>query len=163
VVSISVDERTFALLRTAAQLLGAPESDVLERALILLIQSVARPPHDPWTPVSIYAEYDGNRVEALFLPATGRITVTTEPVAGRRFKSPSGAARAVVAALNPARTQVQGNGWRFWRLIETDERLEVLRPGPPGAPRGAARPRGEGAPPATGPTATPPPGTPRGP
>jgi hypothetical protein len=75
----------------------------------------------------VWGEYDGRRVEGEYLPATRRLTVTSDPLAGTTFKTPSGAARSVIAALNPARNAAQANGWRFWHITETGERLEVLR------------------------------------
>lgn len=81
---------------------------------------------DVWAPVAVYGTYKGHRIDGEYLPATRRLRMTTGPLAGRRFESPSDAARAVVAALGapgPSPT----NGWRFWRLTTTDERIDVLR------------------------------------
>ena len=128
--SIELDEQTHALVRFAARMFDVSEADVVARAVRELARETteaARPPRDPWTPVVVYGEYDGTRVEGQYLPATRRLTVSSAPVAGAKFKSPSGAARAVIAALNPSRSAAQTNGWRFWHLRETDERLEVLR------------------------------------
>jgi hypothetical protein len=125
---VSIDARTAAVVRRRAREFGMSETDFVRRAVSVYLDVLeGTAPRDPWTPVPIYGTYEGHRVEGLFLPATRRVTVTTEPIAGARFKSPSGAARAVVAALNPGRVHSQSNGWRFWRLVESDERLEVLR------------------------------------
>ena len=75
----------------------------------------------------VYGIYHGRRVEGMFTPATQRLVVTSEPLAGKGFKSPSGAARAVVAALNPARAVPNLNGWTFWRTVATDDRIEIYR------------------------------------
>ena len=128
--SIDLDEQTHALVRFAARMFDVSEADVVARAVrALTTESTesARPPRDPWTPLDVYGEYGDTRVEGQYLPATRRLTVTSEPIAGAKFKSPSGAARAVVAALNPDRSAAQTNGWRFWHIADTDERLEVLR------------------------------------
>jgi hypothetical protein len=127
---LELDDHTHGLVRFAARLFGVSEAEVVARAMRQFSEQGAdavRPARDPWTPVDVYGEYDGTRVEGQYLPATRRLTVTSAPIAGSSFKSPSGAARAVVAALNPARTATQTNGWRFWHLAETHERLEVLR------------------------------------
>lgn len=126
---VELDESTHALVRFAARMFNVTESEIVARAVQAYSREhppVERPARDPWEPVAVYATYDGNRVEGLYLPATRRLTVTSGPVAGSRYKSPSGAARAVVAAYRPARESTT-NGWRFWRLVDTDERLEVLR------------------------------------
>ena len=128
--SINLDEPTHALVRFAARLFGVSEAEVVGRAVreyAREAEATPRPGREPWTPVPVYGEYDGRRVEGKYLPATRRLTLTSEPLAGTAYKSPSGAARAVVAALNPARSAAQTNGWRFWHLAETGERLEVLR------------------------------------
>jgi hypothetical protein len=130
VPTIELDERTTELVRFAARMFDVSESEVVARALrefTRLHEQHAKPPQDPWAPVPVYAEYEGHRVEATYLPATRRLVVTGEPLAGQRFKSPSGAARAVVAALNPGRAAATTNGWRFWHVTETGERLQSLR------------------------------------
>lgn len=130
--TLEIDEQTHGILRFAARVFGVTEAEVVSRLLAQYASETEgapapRPERDPWDPVPVYGEYDGRRVDGLYLPATKRLTVSGDPLPGSRFKSPSGAARAVVSALNPGRSAAQTNGWRFWRLAETDERLEVLR------------------------------------
>lgn len=128
--TVELDERTHALVRFAARLFGVSESEVVARAVQAYARErppADRPERDPWEPVPVYAVYEGRRFEGAYLPATRRLTVTSKPFSGARFKSPSGAARAVVATVNPDREATQTNGWNFWRLVETDERLDVLR------------------------------------
>jgi hypothetical protein len=127
---IELDDATYGLVRFAARMFKVSEAEVIARA----VRELSRPDQpdaprrqDPWEPVPVYGDYGGRRVDGLYLPATRRLTVTSEPLAGRHFKSPSGAARAVVAALNPDRESTQTNGWRFWHLNSTGERLEALR------------------------------------
>lgn len=130
--TVELDEETHAMVRFAARVFGVSEAEVIARFVLEYSERQSappppRPPSDPWEPVPVYGTYDGTRVEGLYLPATRRLTVSGDPLPGSRFKSPSGAARAVVVALNPGRSAAQTNGWRFWRLVSTDERLEVLR------------------------------------
>ena len=127
-LKLALDDRTAAVVRARARDLGVSEGEFVRRAILAYVLAGRETPvRDPWAPIPIYGEYDGRRVDGLYLPATRRVTVTSAPLPGAGFKSPSGAARAVVAALNPARSQAQSNGWRFWRLAESGERLEVLR------------------------------------
>src|SRR5687767_3429214 len=103
------------------------ESEVVAHFARLFVTDEKRVPpavKEPWTPIEVYGEYNGERVEGKYLPATKRLTVTTGTLAGQSFKSPSGAARAVVAVLNPERTATQTNGWRFWHDAETLQRIE---------------------------------------
>ena len=128
--TIVLDDETHALVRFAARLFGVSESEVVARAVRAFSEDhsgSAAPGRDRWTPVDLYADYGGQRIEARFVAATKRLTVTSGATAGTTFTTPSAAARAVVGALNPARAETPVNGWRFWRLAETHERLDVLR------------------------------------
>jgi hypothetical protein len=124
---IDLDDETYALVRFAAQAFEVSESEVVARAVRRLSSDPEPSASDPWEPVDLYAEYEGHRVEATYLPATRRLTVTSPPVAGETFTTPSAAARAVVLGLNPDRSAAQTNGWRFWRVAATHQRLDVLR------------------------------------
>lgn len=127
--SIDLDDHTYEMVRFAARVSGLTESETIARAVRAFAGQHPEPPvqRDPWDPVPLYGLYEGTRVEGVYVPATRRVTVTSEPLPGTSFKSPSGAARAVVAALNPSRAATQSNGWRFWHIAETHQRLEVLR------------------------------------
>jgi hypothetical protein len=125
--SIEIDDRTHAMVRFAARVAGTTEAVVVARAVHAYCEVLPADDGDvAWTAVAVVARYRGRRVEGLFLPATRRLTVTTEPLAGKHFKSPSGAATAVVRALNPERGTADTNGWMFWRLDNGDQ-LESLR------------------------------------
>lgn len=127
---IDLDERQHAHVRFAARLFGVTEGEIVARAVREFARAAPapdRPGSDPSVPVAVTAEYEGQQVAGEYLPASRRLTVTSGPVAGQEFRSPSGAASAVVAALNPSRSAAQTNGWRFWHIAQTGERLEVLR------------------------------------
>jgi hypothetical protein len=133
--AIPVDAATAMAVRFAARLYGLTPSQVVTRAVHAL--GDATPEKLPeaealWAPVPVYGDYDGTRVEGEYLPATRRLAVRSEPLPGESFKSPSGAARAVVSALNPARAAPTTNGWLWWRVVATNEPLRVYRwIGPP--------------------------------
>lgn len=132
--TVRLDSETHAMVRFAAEVSGLSESDVLARAVRRYAEHRGADA-DPWTPVDVYAEYEGERVEGQYLPATRRLTVTTGPLAGAAFSSPSAAARAVAAAIKPSRADSPMNGWKLWRLTGSDERLDVLRQEPPTSSR----------------------------
>lgn len=87
------------------------------------------PAADPWKPVPIHGVYGEHVVRAEFTPATRRIRITSGPLAGSVYTSPSGAARAVVLAFNPERVSTQTNGWLFWRISATTAPLDAYRAG----------------------------------
>jgi hypothetical protein len=77
--------------------------------------------------IPVYAIYRSTRVEALFDPKTEGMTGTTAPIEGKEFASPSGAARAVVEALNP-KVNSNRSGPRFWRVAATGKELATMLP-----------------------------------
>lgn len=127
VAAIDLDEETFAMVRFAAEVSGLTPAEVVARAVRRYSEVRGEESADPWHPVDVHAEYEGHRVEGKYLPATRRLTVVTPPLAGAAFRSPSAAARAVVTAFKPSRANSPTNGWKFWRISETNERLDALR------------------------------------
>ncbi|MFE1550952.1 hypothetical protein [Streptomyces sp. NPDC058718] len=77
--------------------------------------------------VSVHARYDGHRIAAEFDPASESVTILAGPAEGR-YKSPSGAATAVLQAYNPG-VAPHRNGWSFWVVDASGARLQSLRRG----------------------------------
>ncbi|WP_059007039.1 hypothetical protein [Streptomyces specialis] len=75
--------------------------------------------------VAVHAIYNGHRVSGLYDPATESLTITAGPATGH-YKSPSGAASAVLQALKP-HVKPNRNGWSFWTVDESGELLQTLR------------------------------------
>jgi hypothetical protein len=76
--------------------------------------------------VAIHGDYEGRRTKAWFSPSTQRVEIAEGPLAGASYKSPSGAARAVVAHGNPE-VNPSRNGWAFWTVTATGAPLQSLR------------------------------------
>lgn len=74
----------------------------------------------------IHAIYEGNRTDGLFDPESEVVEILSGPLAGRRFRSPSGAAVAVVQAAKPS-IQPNRNGWSFWTVTDTGQILYMVR------------------------------------
>ncbi len=127
--TIELDDETYRMVRFAARLLGVSESEVVARAVRAFSgdDDAGGVAADPWEPVPLYGEYEGQRVEAEYVRATRRLAVTSGPIAGQTFSTPSAAATAVIAALKPGRSAAQTNGWKFWRIAATHQRLDTLR------------------------------------
>lgn len=135
---VDVDEQTYQVIRLAARIAGISEAEIVARAVRALPEGpplAPVPAFDPWVEIPIYAVYQGERVDARFLPATRRVAVTSGPLAGRDFPTPSAAAGAIVAASNPGRRDTRTNGWRFWRVVETNGYLDSVKSPPPPATR----------------------------
>lgn len=80
----------------------------------------------PTEGVYIYADYEGNHVKGVYHGATKRVDVTSGVLKGRSYKSPSGAAMAVVQAYNP-NVHANRNGWSFWFIAENGAALQTIR------------------------------------
>jgi hypothetical protein len=76
--------------------------------------------------VPVHAVYEGTRIEGVFQPGTRQLDITTGVLAGRSFRSPSGAAIAVVQAHNPE-VHPNRNGWSFWIVTESGKWLQTIR------------------------------------
>ncbi|MEU5527682.1 hypothetical protein ABZ744_12150 [Micromonospora chersina] len=122
-VSSGVQER-IALLSLAW---GISEGEAVERLLNEFQKSGQRrlaPNVDKRIPV--HAVYEGSRTDGLFDPGSEVLEITSGALAGKRFRSPSGAAAAVVGAANP-RVRPNRNGWAFWVCTDTGSILQMIR------------------------------------
>jgi hypothetical protein len=83
--------------------------------------------------VHIYVVYYRHRAEGIYHPSTGRIDVVSGPASRVTGLTPTGAAKAVILAVNKLRG-VTGtgsrNGWKFWKVTATGKPLQSIRPEP---------------------------------
>ena len=140
--TIEVDEDTKRTVAFAALMASLSESEIIRRliASTTLADDVRSLPPDQST--AIYADYEGHRVHARYL-APARVEITDGPLAGRSFKTPTGAARAVIRLFNPDINDNR-NGWTFWQIDgESGARrsLQSIRPGAVRSGRGSLRGR----------------------
>lgn len=106
---------------------GISEGEAVERLLDEFQKSGRRQtPARVDERVRVHATYEGVRTEGLFDPAAETLEITSGPLAGKRFKSPSGAAAAVVQAANPS-VSPNRNGWSFWMATDTGKMLQMSR------------------------------------
>lgn len=127
--TIQVSDSTYRALELAARLTGMSPGAIVEK---LVGQSTGAPTSaqaGQGAPdgVAVYADYNGQRIKGVFDPVTTRIDITTGQIAGARHKTPSGAARAVVASERPE-VDSNRNGWTFWMLDDGSGRqLQAIR------------------------------------
>ncbi len=112
-VSIEVDEATKRMVSFAAHVANVTEAEIIRR-VISESSLTSESPHSAVTSVPIYADYEGHRTRALYFPPS-RVEITDGPLAGKPFKSPTGAARAVVRHYNSS-VNDNRNGWSFWQI-----------------------------------------------
>jgi len=127
--AIKVDERTYRSLEFAARMANTTVGQVVAR----LVDQASMP--EPATAetsegssgIKVFADYGGHRTHGTFDLTTTRIDITSGQLAGRSFKTPTGAARAVVANYNPG-VSPSRNGWSFWNLDDGSGRsLQSIR------------------------------------
>ncbi|MEW1752416.1 hypothetical protein [Streptomyces angustmyceticus] len=75
--------------------------------------------------VAVHALYSGHKVPGEYDPESQSLVILSGPAQGR-YKSPSGAATAVLQAYNPE-VAPHRNGWSFWVVEATGARLQSLR------------------------------------
>lgn len=117
--TIEVKESTKRALDLAGRLTGMTSGEVVER-LVAQMSAMTTPDaqssngdQSASNGVRIYADYDGQRTHAIYDPVTTRIDITSGPLSGSHHKTPSAAARAVVAQARPT-VNSNRNGWGFW-------------------------------------------------
>lgn len=76
--------------------------------------------------VEIFGSYRRKTVTAVLDRTNRSVRMTSGALAGRRYDSPSGAAKAVVLHLNPTRQHPAQNGLVFWRLADGRKIKEIL-------------------------------------
>ena len=135
IYNIDVDESTFRSLEFAARMSGCTAGEVVAR--LVAEASMPTPPtasskgdsqhSEKTSEVEVHADYDGHRTRGRYDPQTSRIDITSGPLSGRSFKTPTGAARAVIAHYKP-KVSPHRNGWLFWVLDDGSERfLQSIR------------------------------------
>ncbi|WP_326955931.1 hypothetical protein [Amycolatopsis sp. NBC_01286] len=80
--------------------------------------------------LEVHAVYEGQPVKGIFEIRTHHLKIVEGPLAGRSFKSPSGAAMAVVRHLKPD-VHNNRNGWTFWTITNTGHPLQAVRDNAP--------------------------------
>lgn len=111
--SIDVDEAVKRTVSFAARMADVTEGEIVRR-LIAASSLETNEPDPGKEAVPIFADYEGHRTRALYF-APARVEIVDGPVKGRSFKTPTGAARAVVRHYNPS-VNDNRNGWGFWQL-----------------------------------------------
>jgi hypothetical protein len=78
--------------------------------------------------VAIHMSYLKFRTEAAFDPPSHRVQITSGPLSGHWFSTPSAAAVAVVSDANPTKSAAR-NGWETWTVSATGAKLQSIRRG----------------------------------
>jgi hypothetical protein len=76
--------------------------------------------------VNVHSDYQGTRTAGIYDRADRSLLITSGACEGERFSTPSAAAIAVVSKLNPG-VNPSRNGWAFWVVDETGQRLQSVR------------------------------------
>ncbi|MGO4613395.1 hypothetical protein AB4305_04425 [Nocardia sp. 2YAB30] len=130
--TIEVDDRTYRSLEFAARMSGSTPGDVVAKlvadaSIPIPTTSVEAEKTKTTIKVSVYADYEGHRTHGSYDRNTTRIDITSGPLAGRSFKTPTGAAGAVVAHYKPT-VSPNRNGWSFWILNDgSGKSLQSIR------------------------------------
>ncbi|MBC6449626.1 hypothetical protein [Actinokineospora xionganensis] len=127
--NIEIFEADFERIKLLQRAWNGSAATVVNRLLDSFMREQPHVPEgEPADPgeIRVHATYEGVWIDGLFEPVTERLLITNGDLAGQRFKSPSGAAAAVVRLLNPD-VHPNRNGWTFWTVTDTGHLLGSLR------------------------------------
>lgn len=139
--SVELDQSTDERLQILAQAWRVSKADAVSRVFSEWMAIGSKPSAGPQPEhrrhevapgttsdghVDVYLEYEGVRSQGLFDPSTEALRITEGPLAGKFYKSPTGAAVAVVQHVNPS-VNPNRNGWSTWRVTESGEFLQSIR------------------------------------
>ncbi|MFF5084216.1 hypothetical protein ACFY36_44825 [Actinoplanes sp. NPDC000266] len=126
--SISVDDGTYRDLTLIARAAGITHGEAVTLLVDHFQRSAGpeRTPRPPGAVVAVHATYQGHRIDGEFDPATASLTVISDPTPGKWYRSPSGAAKAVVSAIKPGVTPNR-SGYDFWFVSSTGKTLASIR------------------------------------
>ncbi|MFE0362312.1 hypothetical protein [Streptomyces griseoaurantiacus] len=133
--TIEVDTQTYRSLEFAARISGCTTGEVVARLVAEASMPAPSAKESSEQPeeasgVTIYADYEGHRTQGRYDLRTTRIDITSGPLSGQSFKTPTGAARAVVAHYKPG-VSPNRNGWSFWVLDDGSGKfLQSIRRAP---------------------------------
>ncbi|MFF4370399.1 hypothetical protein [Streptomyces sp. NPDC001594] len=88
--------------------------------------SAPAPAAPPLGTVPVHAVYAATRTSGFYDPLTENLTIPAGMPGAGHYKTPSGAAAAVLQALKPT-VKPNRNGWGFWVVDETGELLQSIR------------------------------------
>ena len=125
-MQMTVADDVYEQVALLARAWAIAPSDVIRRLLTEFSRGGEQADGLPLNEVAVHAVYAGMRTDGLYDPVTKALSITSGVLAGRTFKSPSGAAVALVAALNPS-VHPNRNGWWFWVRSDTGELLKTMR------------------------------------
>lgn len=119
--SIEIDEHTHLAIEFAAAMGKTTPGEIVAR--LVAAAGMPKPASTPTAAVtiSVFADYAGHRTHGQYDPVTTRIDITTGPLAGSSYKSPSAAAGAVIHHFNPA-VNPSRSGPAMWRLADGTHR-----------------------------------------
>lgn len=140
--TIEVDEYTKFTVSFAARVANLSESAIIRRLVEASALTDDKRPQPTDQGVTVYADYEGHRIRARYTEPA-RVEIIDGPLAGQSFKTPTGAARAVVRHYNPTINDNR-NGWTFWQIdSESNVRapLQSIRPGTHRSGRGSLKGR----------------------
>jgi hypothetical protein len=122
--TVEVDDQTLRSLEFAARISNISTGEVVARlvAAASMPEPVKAAAEGADASVPVFVTYEGHRTDAAYDRLTKRIDVTSGPLRGRSFKTPTGAARAVVGHYKPS-ISPNRNGWSFWTINDGTGRL----------------------------------------
>lgn len=128
--TVSLDPATYQRIQLLARAWRVNEGGAVQRLIETFVDTSGRAREETRgtedKTLRIHAVYEGVRTNAVFDPSTERVHILDGPLAGQWFKTPSGAAVAVVRSQRPD-VNPNRNGWTFWTVTDSGQKLQSVR------------------------------------
>ncbi|MBS2963956.1 hypothetical protein KGA66_12945 [Actinocrinis puniceicyclus] len=127
-MSVDVADDVYSKVRLLGQAWGVDDNEVIRR----LLESFQKPAtvegstDRPETEVPVHVIFEKVRTEAVYDQVARSITISSGPLAGQAFSTPSGAAAAVIKQYRPD-VSPSRNGWSFWTITADGNLLQSIR------------------------------------
>jgi len=125
-MDIAVEKDVYDQIRLLGKGMTLTESEVVTYLLEEFKRDLNETTPEAAGSVEVFSIYDGCRITGSFDTKTSALTITSGPLTGQRFRSPSGAAVAHVHAVKP-QIDPNRNGWSFWIVGSTGRPLQSPR------------------------------------
>jgi hypothetical protein len=124
----NVADDVYSKVRLLSQAWGVDDSEVIRR----LLERFQKPADEkdsadrPETEVPVHVIFEKVRTEAIYDRSIRSITISSGPLTGQAFSTPSGAAAAVIKHYRPD-VSPSRNGWSFWTVTADGNLLQSIR------------------------------------
>jgi hypothetical protein len=124
----NIADDVYSKVRLLGQAWGVDDNEVIRRLLERFQRPAVEdsPTGRPEAEVPVHVIFEKVRTEAIYDRSAKSVTISSGPLAGQAFSTPSGAAAAVIKHYRPD-VSPSRNGWSFWTITADGKLLQNIR------------------------------------